>query len=179
MPKRCSIFLLLGMLLMGASVLFAADDYMDFDFENWRGRDGAIRTDIDFPISPFLGYGIIVEKSSYSHYLWMDLKKSATLSNGEMKIFIFPSIEEAQKGMLDFLENGFQGIIRPKQLLKSPIGDVVFGLDDEKARSLFFTRANVMVYIEFIPMTFPKAYDELPGKIDAIIRNASQVLNFL
>ncbi|MDP2982934.1 MAG: hypothetical protein Q8O92_06375 [Candidatus Latescibacter sp.] len=167
MIKKYILILLMGMIFMRVPALFAADD---FDFENWPGKNGLIRANIEFPVGPFLGYGITIHSDLIPWYLWLNLQENSTMFYGEIKIDIYPTIEEAQRQMLWHFYY-LQVPYRLKRLLNSPIGDVVFGLDNKTTRSLFFTRANVMVQIESL-ITNTKAYDELPEKIDAIIQNS-------
>lgn len=161
---------LLSILIIG---LFAVVDAQDdnFDYENWPGKDGAIRHRIELPVHPFLGYGLELKPgyndSSISFAL--PLFEGDTVKTGRLKIRIFKTIEKAQLDLLDFLY-AIQSPFKPPRLTPEEFasGDVAFGKEYEGILRVYFTRANVRIILN-APTPIAK---ELAQKVDSLIQAA-------
>ncbi len=167
----------LGLIVIPAYSSMAAEDYT-----TWPGKDGAVKTDIDLPVTPFLGYGLSIsnprsiEDALYN--IWFNLpekKSSQTPSDapgakGSVRLFVYPTVDDAQFHLRDTI---YTSQINPKRIMNPPIGDVAFSYDASSYSTIDFTRMNVLVSIELIADTdTSKIFGKLGAAIDEIIRNA-------
>jgi hypothetical protein len=175
---KISLFpFLLGLIVIPAYSSMAAEDYT-----TWPGKDGVIKTDIDLPVTPFLGYGLSIsnprsiEDALYN--IWFNLpekKSSQTPSDapgakGSVRLFVYHTIDDAQFHLRDTI---YTSQLDPKRIPNPQFGDVAFSLDNMGYTTLYWTRMNVLVSIELIAdIDSSKVFGKLGTAIDEIIRNA-------
>jgi hypothetical protein len=185
---RLALFSLPLFLCLFSIVFPTDDDYQELysfdspwsDFASWPGKDGAVKTNIEFPVEPFLGYELTLWSSNkYGVSLELPLKKPKLHApeggqgiKAEIEIHVFPTVELAQ----NLICSSNTGIYQFKRFFYPPVGDVALGLQRLGYYTLYFSRANVAVYFRYFTYDDSlsiKAFRELPQVIDTIIKESS------
>jgi hypothetical protein len=174
-------FMLLAMMFMNSHPAVAQNE---FDYNNWPGREGAIKTDIEFPVAPFLGYGVTISRiytytynSSILHLILPRKKSPDSPVNslgirGEINFHVYPTIIEAQYAM-KCISSDYAGYLHPKRLIEPPVGDVAIIVEKQGYHDFYFTRANALVYLQNISVTDTlQLFENLTKEIDEVIKNA-------
>jgi hypothetical protein len=172
-------FIFLAVIFMNSHPAVAQNE---FDYNNWPGRDGIVKTNIDLPVAPFLGYEFILNRiypmDSSSIWLRLPLKKSpdspANLpgEQGQLKFSVCPTIIEAQYAMFCVVSD-YMGHTQPKRLTEPPVGDVAIIVETKGYYNLFFTRTNVFVCMQFISVSdTTRLFRNLAKEIDKVILNS-------
>jgi hypothetical protein len=151
------------------NIVGAQDD--NFGYENWPGKNGAIKGSIELPVDPFLGYELQLKPGFNDSTLRFNLPiPDDTIKIGKLEIKIYKTIKDAQLALLDFLY-AMQSPFKPPRLTSEEFspGDVAFGSKKDEIFFVLFTHANVRVIL-----TAPaRVATELAQKVDSLIQAAT------
>ncbi|OHB72261.1 MAG: hypothetical protein A2W23_01890 [Planctomycetes bacterium RBG_16_43_13] len=143
----------------------------DFGYNDWPGKNGAVKHRIEVPVTPFLGYELELTPTFNDSTIWlqMPVSKDDTVKLGRLVMQLYPTIEKAQLGLRDYLYT-FQSTIKPPRLKEEefPNGDVAFGWEKEGVYRVYFCDNNLMIIIEAPDLVAR----ELAAKVDSIIQAA-------
>ncbi|HAH26273.1 MAG TPA: hypothetical protein DCL77_21325 [Prolixibacteraceae bacterium] len=120
-----------------------------YDYESWPGKDGLVKTDIEFPSQLVSKYNLSLEPdySGDDFTYQIALNSTDTLKTGRIAVNVFSDIAEAQSSLVGYIE----GLTTPLPLLSVQhikAGDVAFGKVSDGILNLAWVRNNVMVVIQ-------------------------------
>lgn len=142
-------------------------------YENWPGKDGDVKTNIDFPDELIAEYDMSlasVVKGTYFFYK-VPLYINDIIKNGRLQAQVFSNIDMAQMALVNYL-NTLTTPFKPPRLTYQNFksGDVAFGEKKDGILWMAFTRNNVIVIVH---AQSEKAGD-IANKIDSAIQNAPE-----
>lgn len=142
-----------------------------YDYDSWPGKDGLVKTDIEFPAQLVSKYNLSLEPeySGDSFTYHIALNNTDTQKAGKIAVQVFSDIAQAQLSLVGYI----QGLTTPLPLLTVQhikAGDVAFGKQSNGILNLAFVRNNVMVIIE-APSSAGMAID---SAIDQKIQSAPE-----
>lgn len=121
----------------------------NYNYENWNGKGGDIKTKIEIP-SQFITNGMYLRESSTETFVRfrIALNEQDTLKRGYLHLKIFPNVEEAQLALVEYL-NVFSNYSKPPRLTTEEfkVGDVAFGSKFDDILSISYVRNNVLVIV--------------------------------
>jgi len=124
-----------------------ADNY---NYENWKGQGGDIKTKIEIPSQFILINEMSVRESSTEIFLRfkIGLNEKDTLKKGYLHLKIFPSVEKAQLALVEYL-NVITNFHKPSNLTTEEfkVGDVAFGSKFDDILCVSFVRNNVLIIV--------------------------------
>lgn len=123
----------------------------NYDFENWPGKSGTIKTNVEFPESLIEQYKLQPRASSKVNHLSYDfpLREYDSVNLGRIELTTYPSIHKAQYGLIEYM-NDLTSAIKPPRFINDCLfaGDVAFGYKDNATVCYIFSRNNVQVTIK-------------------------------
>ena len=122
----------------------------DYDYENWPGKDGTIKTNIIISDQLVKDYKLLLSRGSNDtiHFYEFSDYENDNIKKGRVDIRICSNVEKAQLALVDYLEC-FTNPIKPPRLTFEDFnaGDVAFGENIYEAVYMAFTRNNVLVIL--------------------------------
>jgi len=122
----------------------------NFDYENWTGKNENAKNNIEIPEQLMSNYNAILSKGSnpQSFFYKVSIDDNDKLKTGRFQACVFLSSEDAQLGLVNFL-NELTTANKPPRLTNEDyiVGDVAFGTILNGTLFLIFTRNNVMVFL--------------------------------
>jgi len=121
----------------------------DYNIENWSGKDGVVKGNIEFPIYIIDKYDLSLnigsDGNSFSYKI--PFENSDTIEYGKLSVTVFPTIEEAQLGLEEYLLI-LQTPFKPPRLTgENLVGDVAFGQEINNEMRINFTRCNMFIIV--------------------------------
>jgi len=145
----------------------------NYGYENWPGKDGVIKTNIEFPDELISKYYMSLASGAKGTYFFykVPLYENDIIKNGRLQAQVFPSIDTAQLALVNYL-NILQTPDKPPRLTDEDFkaGDVAFGDIKDGILWMAFTRNNVIITVH---AQTEKAGD-IANKIDSAIQNAPE-----
>ena len=145
----------------------------NYGYDNWPGKNGDVKTDIEIADQFVTAYDMSLRSGSSETYLRFEiaLNENDTTKQGYLHLRIFPTIEEAQLALVEYLDI-ITAFPKPPRLTNEDFnaGDVAFGKKFDGNVKMCFTRNNVFVII-YAPTG--KA-GEIAHKIDIAVQNAPE-----
>jgi hypothetical protein len=141
------IIIMLLIYFWGISV-HAQDE--NFGYEKWPGKSGAVKHKIDFPKQLITQFNLELSAGSkkFSFFYMIQLKNEDNIKNGRLEIDVYPSVEKAQLGLVEYM-NSLQTPFKPPRISDKDFksGDVAFGSEKDEILWLAFTKNNVRIII--------------------------------
>ena len=122
----------------------------NYGYENWPGKDGTVKSNIEFPAQLVLQYGLelTVGSTVASFFYKVPLADNDDLKKGRLQIEVYDSVEKSQQGLVEYLDLLTTPSKPPRLSDKNEIfGDVAFGEIYSGVFKLAFVRNNVLVVI--------------------------------
>jgi hypothetical protein len=120
-----------------------------FDFENWPGKNSAVKSNIELAPQFVSKYDLSLAKGSNGRVFFYKIALDGNDQKklGRLQVQVFSSTEEAQKALVAHLNS--KTIDIPPRLTEDEyrVGDVAFGKIYDKIFRLAFTRNNILVII--------------------------------
>ena len=150
-----------------------AETEENYGYENWPGKDGAVKTNIEFPGELISVYQMSLASGSRGSYFFyrLPLDEKDTVKNGRLQGQVFSSIDSAQWALVNYLDI-LTTPFKPPRLINEDFkaGDVAFGDIKDGILLMAFARNNVVVIVN----TSKNAAKSLALEIDKSIQNAPE-----
>ena len=144
-----------------------------YDYENWPGKDGVVKTNIEFPDELISEYDMSLASGVKGNYFFykVPLYENDTIKNGRLQAQVFSIIDTAQLALVNYL-NTLTTPFKPPRLMNEDFkaGDVAFGENKDGILWMAFTRNNVLIIVH-APLKIAKA---IALEIDKAIQNAPE-----
>lgn len=145
----------------------------NYGYENWPGKNGAVKSNIEFPTQLISQYDLTLARGFTSNFFFykLPLDENDTIKSGRLQAQIFSSIDTAQLALVNYL-NILTTPVKPPRLTNEDFktGDVTFGEERDGILWMVFTRNNVLVIVD-APLEKAKDIAQI---IDEAIQNAPE-----
>ena len=144
-----------------------------YDYENWPGKDGVVKTNIEFPDELISEYDMSLASGVKGNYFFykVPLYENDIIKNGRLQAQVFSSIDTTQLALVNYL-NTLTTPFKPPRLTNEDFkaGDVAFGENKDEILWMAFTRNNVLVIVH----AQTEKAGNIAHKIDTAIQNAPE-----
>ncbi len=141
------------------------------NYEDWPGKNGAVKTNIEIPVKFFSSNDMSLRESSTDTFVRFKIAlfENDSIKGGYLHTQIYSTIEKAQLALKEYLETITNTDGHPCLTNEDfKTGDVAFGKELGEFLRMCFTRNNVLTIIH---ASTGKA-TEITYKIDSVIRAA-------
>lgn len=128
----------------------ALSQYSNYDYENWPGKNGSVKSNIELQEEFITVNNLDLTKGSKGDYFFyrISLDENDSLKEGRLQCEVFSTTIEAQKALVECL-NIMTKPIKPPRLLTKDLnpGDVAFGEEQNGIYWMTYVRNNVLIVI--------------------------------
>jgi hypothetical protein len=167
----CLMFLFLSCQKEKTDTISEAEE--NYGYENWLGKNGIVKTNIEFPDELISEYHMSLASGVKGNYFFykVPLYENDTIKNGRLQVQVFSSIDTAQLALVNYL-NTLTTPFKPPRLTNEDfkVGDVAFGENKDGILWMVFTRNNVLIIVN----TLINVAKSIALEIDKSIQNASE-----